>query len=165
MKDLEITNYEYNLKMHYEAKRKELDILLTSSITQQLSNMKTLLWMNFLMIGLMLQLIKKFPLPDTMMGFFILSLSAILSIMIAILTKRTKSYGVPDDIKYMSEFNDDEWTISKATLAMLNAANIAIKENRDVIVKRAELMHLSTIFTFVSMFFIFISFFLKQINL
>ena len=31
-KDLEVQNYETNLKMHYEAKRKELDILLTSSI-------------------------------------------------------------------------------------------------------------------------------------
>jgi hypothetical protein len=25
-KTLEVDNYEYNLKMHYEAKRKELDI-------------------------------------------------------------------------------------------------------------------------------------------
>jgi len=165
MQDLEVKNYEHNLKMHYEAKRKELDILLTSSIPQQLSNMKTLLWINFLMIGLMLQLIKKFPLPDTMIGFFILSLLAILSIMIAILTNRTKSYGVPDDTLYMSTFKDDEWTISQAILDMLEAANIAVKENRTVIVKRAKLMHISTIFTVVSMLFIVTSFFIKQINL
>ncbi len=165
MQDLEIKNYEHNLKMHYEAKRKELDILLTSSMPQQLSNMKTLLWMNFLMIGLMLQLIKKFPLPDTMIGFFILSLCAILSIMMAILTNRTKYYGVPSDILHMSTYEDNKSTISQAILDMLNAANIAVTNNQNIIIKRAELMHLSTIFTVISMFFIIISFFIKEINL
>lgn len=162
-KDLEVQNYETNLKLHYEAKRKELDILLTSSIPQQLSNMKTILWINFLMIGLMLQFIKKFPLPDTIIGFFILSLAAISSVMLAMLTNRTKSYGVPDDIFQMSKYTDNKWTISQATLDMMGTLNISIKDNRLVITNRAKFMHLATWFTFASIFFIAISFLIKQI--
>lgn len=165
MQNFEITNYEHNLKMHYEAKRKELDILLSSSIPQQLSNMKTLLWINFLMIGLMLQFVKKFPLPDVVIGFFLLSLCAVIAIMIAMLTHRMKSYGVPDDILHMSTYKDNEWTISQAILDMLNAADIAVKENRIMVIKRAELMHLSTWFTIGAIFFIVVSFVIKQINL
>lgn len=67
---LEVESYEHNLKLHYEAKRKELDILLSNSIPNQLANMKTILWINFLLIGLMLQFIKNFPLFDTIIGFF-----------------------------------------------------------------------------------------------
>ncbi|MDQ7084419.1 MAG: hypothetical protein Q9M36_05605 [Sulfurovum sp.] len=65
-------NNEHNLKLHYEALRKELDIVLTSSIPQQLANMKTLLWVNFIMIGLILQTIKKFPLPTLLYAFSLL---------------------------------------------------------------------------------------------
>lgn len=164
MQNFEITNYEHNLKIHYEAKRKELDILLSSAIPQQLSNMKTLLWVNFLMIGLMLQFVKKFPLSDIIIGFFLLSLCAVITIMIAMLTHRTKSYGVPDDILHMSTYQDNKWTISQAILDMLNAADIAVKENREIIVKRAELMHLSTWFTVVAIFFIVVSFIIRQLN-
>jgi len=163
-KDLEVQNYESNLKMHYEAKRKELDILLTSSIPQQLSNMKTILWINFLMIGLMLQFIKKFPLPEINIGFFILLILAIISVILAMLTNRTKSYGVPNDILQMSKYNDNVWTVSQATLDMLGNLQESIKENRKVIVNRAKLMHMSTWFTLCSIFFIVISFSIMQIS-
>ena len=165
MKDLEVQNYEHNLKMHYEAKRKELDILLTSSIPQQLSNMKTLLWVNFLMIALMLQFIQKFPLPDTVIGFFLLSLCAIFLVLIAMLTSRKRFHGVPDDVLHMSTYEDNKWTVSEATLDMLSTADEAVKNNRKVLLKRADLMHISTVFTTVSIFFIIVSFFLKQTNL
>ena len=164
LKNLEVINYEHNLTMHYEAKRKELDIMISSSIPQQLSNMKTLLWINFLMIGLMLQFIEKFPLPDTIVSFFLLSLCSILLIMIAILTNRTIDYGVPINIEHMNTYDDNIWTISQATLDMLNAAHQAVQENRKVLIKRAELMHLSTLFSTVSILFIVLSFFMKQIN-
>lgn len=162
--ELEIENYEYNLKMHYEAKRKELDILLTSSIPIQLSNMKTILWINFLMIGLMFQFIKKFPMPDIIIGFFILSTCAILSILFTMLTNRTKSYGVYDDITTMSKYKDDEWTKSRAILVMLNMLQIAIEDNRPVITNRAKLMHIATWFTLTSIIFLAIIFSIKQIT-
>jgi hypothetical protein len=162
-KSLEVQNYETNLKLHYEAKRKELDILLTSSIPQQLSNMKTLLWVNFLMIALMLQLLKKFPLPDIVIGFFILSLASILTVLVAMLTNRSKSYGVPNDIFQMSKYTDNQWTVSQATLDMMGTIHTSIQENRQVITNRGRLMHLSTWFTLLTIFFAFFTFTSMQI--
>jgi len=164
-KTLEVDNYEHNLQMHYEAKRKELDILLTSSIPIQLSNMKTLLWINFLMIGLIFQFIKKFPLPDIITGFFVLSFCAILSIMIAMLTNRAKSYGVSDDLELMSKYESHEWTKSSVILDMMHTIQISIIDNRNVISNRAKLMHIATLFTIVSMIFISLTFTLKNITL
>lgn len=164
-KKLEIENYEHNLKMHYEAKRKELDILLINSIPNQLSNMKTILWINFLMIGLMLQFIKKFPLPDLIIGFFLISLAAVICVLFAMLSNRTKSYGVHDDIKLMSTYDDHHWTKSQAMFDMLNALQESIVENRKVITNRGKLMYISTWFSLSSIITLFLTFFLKQINL
>jgi len=163
--DLEVENYEHNLKMHYEAKRKELDILLSSSIPTQLSNMKTLLWINFLFIGLVLQFIKKFPLPDIIIGFFLFSLLAIIFILFAMLTNRDKSYGVHDDIKLMSQYPDDRWTKSRAIFDMLNTVQISIIDNRNALLNRAHKMHTATFLTLVALIFIILSFSMKQINL
>ena len=158
--------YVHNYKMHYEAKRKELDILLTSSIPTQLSNMKTILWINFLMIGLTLQFIKKFPLPDIVIGFFLLSLCAIFLILIAMLSNRTKEYGVPDDVAHMNSYdNNDGWMKCTAIKVMLGATHGSIIENRKVIVGRAKLMHLATYFTFCSLLLIVIVFAAKHLNL
>ena len=163
--NLEVENYEYNLKIHYEAKRKELDILLSSSIPTQLSNMKTLLWINFLFIGLILQFIKKFPLSDIVIGFFLFSLLAILFILFAMLTNRSKSYGVHDDIQLMSQYSDDVWTKSRAIYDMLNTVQVSIIDNRKVLLNRAHKMHIATFLTLAALIFIVLSFFIKQINL
>ncbi len=163
--NLEVENYEHNLKMHYEAKRKELDILLSSSIPTQLSNMKTLLWINFLFIGLVLQFIKKLPLPDIIIGFFLFSLLAIIFVLFAMLTDRAKSYGVHDDIKLMSQYSDDLWTKSRALFDMLNTVQVSIVDNRNVLLKRAHKMHAATFFTLAALIFIILSFYIKQINL
>lgn len=162
-KPQDVENYETNLKLHYEAKRKELDILLTSSIPQQLSNMKTILWINFLMIGLMLQLLKKFPLQDIVIGFFLLALASIICVLVAMLTNRSKSYGVPDDILQMSKYEDNEWTISQALLDMMGTLQTSLQENREVISNRGRLMHLSTWFTLCAILFAVLTFTALQI--
>ena len=163
-KNIEVENYEHNLKLHYEAKRKELDILLSNSIPNQLSNMKTILWINFLSIGLILQFIKKFPLSDVIIGFFVLSLCAIFTVLIAMLSNRTKSYGVNDDIKMMSIYEDNQWPKSQAIFDMLYAVQLSILDNRNVIINRAKLMHIATYLTASSLFFIIYAFVLKQLT-
>jgi len=162
---LEVESYEHNLKLHYEAKRKELDILLANSLPNQLSNIKTILWINFLLIGLMLQFIKKFPLPDTIIGFLLLSSLAIFIALIAMLSNRTKSYGVNDDLEMMSKHETNIWTKSQALIDMLHALQESIIDNRKVLANRGKLMHISTWFTLFSILFIIISFILKHLNL
>jgi hypothetical protein len=162
---LEVSNYEHNLTLHYEAKRKELDILLTSSIPIQLSNMKTILWIDFLMIGLILQFIKKFPMHDMIIGFFILSLFSIITILFAMLTNRYKSYGVFNNINTMSKYDDDIWTKSKAIYDMLNMLQLAIEDNREVIQNRAKLMHIATWYTLSGLLFLIVTFTIKNLTL
>ena len=162
--DLEVENYETNLKLLYEAKRKELDILLTSSMPIQLSNMKTILWINFIMIGVILQFIKKFPMNEIMVGFFYSSSLAIIAILIAMLTSRIKSYGVNDGIDMMATYNDDKWTKSQALYDMLSTLQLSLEENRKALVKRGKLTNLATYFTFLSIIVIIISFIIKQLS-
>lgn len=162
-KTLDVTNYEANLKLHYEAKRKELDILLTSSMPTQLSTIKTLLWMNIAMIGLMMQILKTDPLTLLSKGFFLLSVVSVCITIAAMLIKRVKSYGVIDDIAYAANLPDDKWTVSKGLADMLSAADGSIKENRNVIVQRARLMHLSTWFTLFAIVFLCLSIWFRAI--
>jgi hypothetical protein len=162
----QIERYEQNIKLHYEAKRKELDILLSSSIPTQLSNMKTILWINFLMIGLIFQFIKKFPLPDIIVGFFFLSISAIVVVLAAMLFNRTKSYGVPDNPEYINCYDSsDDWMTFRVTKDMIYTLQGSIEENRKVIINRAKLMHIATWFTTSSLISIIFAFIAKQINL
>ncbi|QKF72755.1 putative membrane protein [Aliarcobacter faecis] len=162
---LEVESYEHNLKLHYEAKRKELDILLANSLPNQLSNMKTILWINILMIGLITQFIKKFPLSNTFIAFFIFSSLSIVVVLIAMLSNRTKSYGVNDDLEMMNKIKVNQWTKSQGLIDMLHALQESIIDNRKVLVNRGKLMHIATWFTLFSIFFIIISFMLKHLNL
>ncbi len=164
----EVEDYEHNIKIYYEAKRKELDIMLTNSMPSQLSNMKTILWINIVFMALVFQIIKKFPLSDLIIGFYVLSLSSIIIILIAMLTNRTKSYGVHDDINIMSNNYIDinnPWNKSQAIYDMVNTIQYSIEENRIVLSNRGKLMHLATWFSFFSIFIFVLCFILKQFNL
>lgn len=163
-KSLEVTNYEVNLKLHYEAKRKELDILLTSSMPTQLSTIKTLLWMNIVMIGLMMQIFRSIPLTALAKGFFLLSIVSICITLAAMLIKRVKSYGVIDDILYSRNLDDTKWTISQGLIDVLAAAHSSIVDNRAVIESRAKLMHIATWFTFLSILFLCLSVWFRPIQ-
>lgn len=160
---LQVKIFEDNLKIHYEAKRKELKILLTSSIRDQLANMKTILWINFLMIGLMLQFINKIPLPKTIIGFFILSICAISCILLSMILNRIKSYGVPEDLELINKYDSsDDWVNFKIIKDFMYALQESIEENRAIIINRAKFMFMANLLTFSSLVFIVIAFIQKQ---
>lgn len=163
-KSLDVTNYEANLKLHYEAKRKELDILLSTSMPTQLTTIKTLLWMNIVMVGLVMQLFRSTPLTETAKGFFVISIVSICITLAAMLVKRVKSYGVIDDIDYASKLTDNEWTVSKGLADMLSAAHGSIMDNRLVIESRAKLMHLATWLTLFSILLLCLSVWFRPIQ-
>lgn len=164
-KSLDVMNYEANLKLHYEAKRKELDILLTSSMPTQLSTIKTLLWMNIVMVGLMMQIFRSIPLTTMAKGFFVISIVSICIALAAMLIKRVKSYGVIDDIEYTSKLQDNKWTVSQGLSDMLSAAHGSIMDNRAVIVQRAKLMHIATWLTLFSILFLCLSVWFRAIQI
>jgi cell division protein FtsL len=161
---LAVENYEHNLRMFHEAKRKENDILLTSSIPTQLTQMKTLLWINFLLIGLMLQTINKFPMSQMLIWFFIFAIFAILVVLTAMLTNKSKSYGVNDDIKTMSYYPDHEWTKSQAIFDMISTVQLSIEHNRKMLQGRSKLLSFAKYFILSGMITIILVFTIKQIS-
>lgn len=147
-KTLEVQNYESNLKMHYEAKRRELEMLVTSSMPNQLSNIKTLLWFNVASIAL---LFKYFSTIDTFQKAYLLIVGAAVVLLIfSMLIAREKDYGTPEDVTLASTYESTKWTHSQFSLDLLATTQSAILFNRKMVLKRARLMNLATLFTFVS---------------
>lgn len=90
---------------------------------------------------------------------------AIFTVLIAMLSNRTKSYGVNDNLEMMSTYKTDQWTKSQALIDMLHTLQKAILDNRRVLINRGKLMYIATWFTLFSIFFIIISFIFKHLSL
>jgi len=147
-KSLEVQDYEHNLKIHYESKRKELEILLTSSMPNQLSNIKTLLWFNVASLAL---LFKYFTVIDTSQkGYLILVSVSILILLFAMLVSRQKDYGSPEDVLLASTYQSGKWTQSRFILDMLATVQHSIEFNRTMVMQRAKMMNIATFMTFFS---------------
>ena len=149
-KSLEVENYEHNLKIHYEMKRKELDTLLTSSMPGQLSNIKTILWFNVVVLALFLKIYEDNILDLLSNGYLLITGVALLIALVAMLIGREKDYGAPEEMDLVNQYADNEWTKSQFLIDMLNTTQSSIKFNRSMVTKRAKLMNLATIFTVVS---------------
>jgi len=145
-KDLEVQNYESNLKLHYESKRKELEMLITSSMPNQLSNIKTLLWFN---VASMALLFKQFDSIDLLQkAYLVLVAASIILLIFAMLIARQKDYGSPEDVTLASKYVDGKWKQAQFILDLLGTTQSAILFNRTVVSSRAKLMNIATLFTF-----------------
>ena len=145
-KDLEVQNYETNLKLHYEAKRKELEMLITSSMPNQLSNIKTLLWFNVASMALFFKYFQSIELLQK--AYLVLVSASIVLLIFAMLVARQKDYGSPEDVTLASKYESGKWTQVRFTLDMLATTQNAILFNRTVVSSRAKLMNIATLFTF-----------------
>ena len=106
----EVDNYTTNLTLHYEAKKSELKQILRVSIPHQVNKMKTIMWINIILIGFTLQFLNPsntqkiltlftIELPSISLMFSIIS---IFFVFLAMIIHRAKNYGVLDDITHMS---------------------------------------------------------------
>lgn len=158
-KSLEVENYEHNLTMHYDTKRKELDTLITSSMPNQLSNIKTLLWFNVVSMALYFRVFT--TIEHAGKGYLIMVSISILIAIFTMLVGREKDYGSPEELDLASKYKDTQWTKSQFIIDMLNTTQNSIKFNRKIVILRARLMNLSTIFTFISAIYLLILLFTK----
>ena len=163
MRTLEVENYEHNLEKLYEAKQNENNILLTSSIPIQLTQMKTLLWINFAFIGFMFQIINNFNLSQLHIAFLIFSICAIYAILFSMLRGDKKAYGVNDDIDIMNSYEDNEWTKSQVMIDMISSLQVSLEYNRKILSKRGKLLQFAKYFTLLSSIVIIIIFSTQQI--
>jgi len=150
------TYYEHNLKLHQESKRNILNIILSTSMPHQVHNIKTILWMNLLFIGLSSQIFKNIELNYFHVLFYSFIALSIILMIVALLKNRYKWYGGYDDINYAHDIYDNKFSKSDMLGTLLKNDDIAIKENRKIMKNTAWYMNYALKSTFVA-FLLFVS--------
>lgn len=154
-----IQDYEENLKLHYESKRKELDLLLSSSLPHQISNIKMILWINFLFLGLSTTVLKSLQFYCAYLIPYLISLFAIISMLIALTKRRSKMYGGIDQLDYvLTDIEDGRYAKSKMLSGLLHNTYEAVEYNRDTLQRISKYLRFSILATFVAvvLFFTFV---------
>ena len=150
-----LKNLEDNLRLHQESKRKILDIILSTSMPHQIQNIKTILWMNLLFIGLSSQIFENISFDLFHVAFYTFISLSILLMIVALLKNRYKYYGGYDDIDYAHTIYDNKFAKSDMLGTLLKNDDIAITKNREIMKNTALYMNYSLKSTFIA-FFIFV---------
>ncbi len=154
-----IEDYEHNLKLYNESIRKDLDIILSSTIPIQKNLMKTLLWINSVVIGLLTSLMK-YDLKNT---FIILSISipytfsfmAIMILLISLKDGRVKAFGTPS-MNSLEDIEPNKWAKSQGLANINHSLKKAFDINSVIVIKRGERIARAVNFTILSVIFIFL---------
>ncbi|RXJ90397.1 hypothetical protein CRV01_04355, partial [Arcobacter sp. CECT 8983] len=146
--------FEDNLKLYFESKRKDLDILLTSTIPTQKNLMKTILWLNSSILAFTITLLGKQVGIIFLSIPFIFSFISIFHILFSLTDGRAKSFGtIPlENIKKIPQNKNER---IQALYDMNTCIDIAFKNNSLIIKKRANKIGLATKYTIVSVTSIF----------
>ena len=154
-----IDNYEYNLKLYNESIRKDLDIILTSTIPTQKNLMKTLLWINSIIIGLLTTIItsnikNKIIIISISMPY-LFSFLAIIILLLSLKDGRVKSFATPP-MKIIEDIEWNKWTKIDALTKINKATKDAFDINSKIIITRGKKIAKATNFTILSIICIFI---------
>ena len=144
-----LKNYEHNLKLHQESKRKILDIILLSSMPHQVHNIKTIVWMNLLFLGLSIQIFKNMEQGFIHIVFYGTILLSISLMLVALLRNRYKWYGGYDDIEYSHTIYDNKYSKSDMLGTLLKNDDIAITKNREIMKNTSGFMRGALMSTFL----------------
>jgi len=150
MKKLEVTDYENALKDLLELKKNQLNNLLNNSIPNQFSNIKTLLWINFTLLSIVLLLLsKKFLTLDySTKGLIVLIGFNIVFLLYTMFKHRQKFYGNFDADEYTDHLwdniNGEDYDYSSHLMNLIKHIEEAINENIKIIESRGNIMHIVT---------------------
>lgn len=147
-----IENREKNLLLHYESVRKDLDIILTSTIPNQKNLMKTILWLNASILGAILTQYKTLPCAICLLPSIAFSFFSLLLILYSLKTGQVKSFGQAN-IDEIENFSDEFERISGISFMMF-ATREAFEHNLNIIERRAKKISKATTFTLVSLIII-----------
>jgi len=151
MKKLEVTDYENALKDLLELKKNQLNNLLNNSIPNQFSNIKTLLWINFTLLSIVLLLLSK----NNFLSLNLLTKSLIYLIgfnivflLYTMFKHRQKFYGDFDADDYTdhiwNNINGEDYDYSSHLMNLIKHIEKAINENIKIIESRGNIMHIVT---------------------
>lgn len=150
MKKLEVTDYENALKDLLELKKNQLNNILNNSIPNQFSNIKTLLWINFTLLSIVLLLLSRnFLNPDSSTkGLIVLIGFNIVFLLYTMFKHRQKFYGDFDADDYTDHLwdniNGEDYDYSSHLMNLIKHLEKAINENIKTIKSRGSIMHIVT---------------------
>ena len=141
--DKEVQDYTYNLELHLRSKMSTLETILRVSMPHQLTNMRTILWINLLLVGFSFHMISQYGTNLWIFLFWIASSIAAILIVLAMLQRRVKYYGDLEDLDFMADKIDyrSPYARAEALSVLLNMVDGAIKENVNIMGYLAKWMH------------------------
>lgn len=153
--DEQIENREKNLKLHYEAMRKDLDITLSTMIPTQKNLMKTIMWVNAIILGLILNNFQKLQYVYFMIPSFAFSAFAFGLILYALKKGRSKSLG-HIDTKEIESITQNRFEAIIGLQKLIVATEKALNQNSEIITNRGKKIADAITFTLLSVSIIFI---------
>lgn len=150
----EIDAYEANLKLHYDSLRNELDTIIRWSIPLQMGTIKTVMWLNIVLMGLGVQIMIKESHEFVWIIFLLLLISCI-SIGIALkamIIGRKTHYGNHLKRTYMMSIPDDKWSKVEGVYRMFYDISRAVRYNGIVLIKRKKSIRIAMLLSGLSLF-------------
>lgn len=142
--------YQDKLALHLKSKQSQLETILRVSMPHQLTNMKTILWINILFVGFSFHLFVTLGWSNYLISFYTAVSLSLFSILFAMLQKRSKSYGEIEDIDYAFSLPDTLQGHTTMLSALLKNCDIGIQENKKIMSYLSKYMHFSTWMTLLS---------------
>ncbi|NOX15983.1 MAG: hypothetical protein GXP61_08165 [Epsilonproteobacteria bacterium] len=149
----EVLDYEHNLKLHLASENRVLDALTRTVMPNQISIIKTILWINFLMLGIIAQLYRS-SWSQSLTGFVVLAVSSIIICLVAMAFFRDIQLGGLNDLQAMSKYKDNKWTKSQALFDFLSSTRVAIDSNTKNQNRRSDLTNIATIFSIINVIYL-----------
>lgn len=156
-KKREIENTEHNLRLHYETEKSALESMLRAVIPTQQSNIKTVLWMNFLILGVITN-VDKNSWYSINTAILVTSGFAITVCLYALIALRTKHLGTLPTSNILDNLEENEWKKVAGLQYTLKCIEEALDNNIRYQTKSSDLTAGATAFTLISMILVIIKF-------
>lgn len=157
-----ISNRERTLTLQYESLRKDFDVILTSMIPTQKNLMKTIMWINVTIIGLVVSQHDVFLYKSWLLVPLSFSTFAFLLILWSLKTGRMKMLAQMDTQEIHS-IESDKFEVIYGLIKLIETIEVATKNNMEIIISRGKSISHATNFTLASTIFS-IVFVIIQIN-
>lgn len=153
-------NYEKNLKLNLEAKRKDLDNITTSIIPFQLTLIRMFLWLSFSSLGAVFYFVKPDRIINVCQAYFLVLISltvictAIVCLM-AIKESADRPTAHLDNNYFRDHINQDDYEHVKGLMAMLDVTTKALDIAAKSMAKAGKMLRRAIYLSFATLFFIF----------
>jgi hypothetical protein len=148
--DDKVRNREKNLTIHYDSVRKDLDIVLTSTIPTQKNLMKTILWVNASILAMELTQFSQLPYHEWLSVSMCFSFFAIYIIIYSLKKGQIKYFGEAN-IEDVESLKDDQFEHIRGLSLMMFTAKDALEKNLNIVQTRAKKLSYATTFTLLSL--------------